>query len=194
MHVSAGPSEPHGGMCINLLFHPSSAPSFIFFSQQFDSFPLTETKVASSVSSKQWVNGRNMASSNTTVVFWLVTNRCCTCHLIFTLFHLLCYQTRLSSFVESTTNVQAHATHALVPFTSQLNSLKRWRPFFVDKRIKWIHFLCLFACKYSTVIWKRNNYHFQNAQGPNNGQLKVSFRLLVYVMKESDTSTTHNRT
>lgn len=132
------------GHVYQFAFSSLLSPKLHLFSQQFDSFffvvPLTETKVASSVSSKQWVNGRNMASSNTTVVFWLVTNRCCTCHLIFTLFHLLCYQTRLSSFVVSTTNVQAHATHALVPFTSQLNSLKRWRPFFVDKRIKWIHF------------------------------------------------------
>lgn len=52
-------------------------------------------------------------------------------------------------------------------------------------------FLFLFACKYSTVIWKRNNYHFQNAQGRNNGRLKVIDGLLVNDMKECDIFTTN---
>lgn len=132
------------------------SPMRHLFSQQFRFFcgSSNRVKVAASVSLKQWINGRNTASSHTTVVFWLVTNCCCTCHLIFTLSHLLCSQTRLSSFVDSTTNVQAHATHALVPYFPTeflLKSLKRWRPFFVEKRIKWIHFFAFLHA--NTAQW-----------------------------------------
>lgn len=147
--------DPYGGASIILLFHPSSAQCVIFFhNSSIFCGSSNRVKVAVSVSLKQWINGRNTASSNTTVVFWLVTNCCCTCHLIFTLSHLLCSQTRLSSFVDSTTNVQAHATHALVPYFPTeflLKSLKRWRPFFVEKRIKWIHFFAFLHA--NTAQW-----------------------------------------
>lgn len=153
MHVSAGPLR---GCEYHFAFSSLLSPMRHLFSQQFRFFcgSSNRVKVAASVSFKQWINGRNTASSHTTVVFWLVTNCCCTCHLIFTLSHLLCSQTRLSSFVDSTTNVQAHATHALVPYFPTeflLKSLKRWRPFFVEKRIKWIHFFAFLHA--NTAQW-----------------------------------------
>lgn len=97
----------HTGVRVSFCFFipPQPNASSFFTTVRFFCGSSNRVKVAASVSLKQWINGRNTASSNTTVVFWLVTNCCCTCHLIFTLSHLLCSQTRLSSFVDSTTNV-----------------------------------------------------------------------------------------
>lgn len=61
----------------------------------------------------------------------------------------------------------------------------------MKKRTKWKHLLCLFACKYSTVMWRRNNYHLQKAQGRNNRRLTASVRLLVNDMKDRDIFTTN---
>lgn len=41
------------------------------------------------------------------------------------------------------------------------------------------------------MIWERNNYHFQNTQGRNNGRLKVTDGQLLNDMKECDIFTTN---
>lgn len=84
MHVSAGPLR---GCEYHFAFSSLLSPMRHLFSQQFRFFcgSSNRVKVAVSVSLKQWINGRNTASSNTTVVFWLVTNCCTAVHAILSL-------------------------------------------------------------------------------------------------------------
>lgn len=115
----------------------------------------------------QWYSGRNHLGYRGVLVSLSNDSKKkamkkCGCAYHATFLQPLCCQTRLSSFADTTTNVQAHATHALAPFPPQppcrfkiynpfFYILKVGRPIFVDKTTKWIHFVCLLHA--NTAQW-----------------------------------------
>lgn len=81
--------------------------------------------------------------------------------------HLLLPCSRLPSCVDSTVTVQAHTTHALAPSKIHFPSSQKEAALSgkTKRNLKGFIFLPIFM-----QIWKRNNHHFQHAQGRSRGR------------------------